>query len=250
MNAVSKALWTRRLAYRRRRVHYWRVKGNIPKVRHWLDLVKEAKRHLDPPRPSSGIDVYSGDGKVDWAKVKTAHRFAYLKSSEGGDYKDSTWTKKRVKEIRAAGVQFGPYHYLRPKAGRSGAVEARFFIKTAYAAGWGRPGDLLPALDFEENGGLSPAATIRYLKQAVDEVTRLTGHKPMIYTGSYFWDDNGGGSDNWGCPLWLAAYQTTPPRLPKAWKKWTIWQHTATGRVAGVEAPNVDQNIARSLPHL
>lgn len=250
MNRATKALWKRKLAYRRKRVHYWRVKGNIPKVNRWLVLVREANAKLTKPaKPAQGIDVSVHNGSVDWRKVKAAgFTFAFCKTSEGEDYRDSTWTRERVTEMRRAGVQFGPYHYLRPRAGRSGGTEARWFVKNAYAAGWGKPGDLRAVLDFEETA-LPPRETIVYLKQAVDEVVRLTGRKPIIYTGSYFWNDHGG-KTSWGCPLWLAAYDVTAPKLPNAWRQWTIWQHTATGSVRGVSSANVDQNIARSLPHL
>jgi lysozyme len=252
MNRATKALWKRRLSYRRKRVSHWRAKGNIPKVNHWLGLVREAVRKLEPPKPAKpahGIDVSVHNGSVDWPKVKAAgFTFAYAKCSEGEDYRDPSWTKQRVTDLRAAKIQFGPYHYLRPRAGRSGGTEARWFVKNAYAAGWGKTGDLRPVLDFEETS-LPPAQTIAYLKQAVDEVVRLTGRKPIIYTGSYFWNDHGG-KTSWGCPLWLAAYDVTAPKLPNAWRECTIWQYTATGPVKGVSSANVDQNIARSLPHL
>ena len=145
MNRATKALWKRRLSYRRKRVSHWRAKGNIPKVNHWLGLVREAVRKLEPPKPAKpahGIDVSVHNGSVDWPKVKAAgFTFAYAKCSEGEDYRDPSWTKQRVTDLRAAKIQFGPYHYLRPRAGRSGGTEARWFVKNAYAAGWGKTGD-------------------------------------------------------------------------------------------------------------
>jgi GH25 family lysozyme M1 (1,4-beta-N-acetylmuramidase) len=248
---VSRALWKRKLAYRRKRVHYWRVKGNIVKVNRWLELVREAQRALAPPKPKHGIDVSAHNGSVDWVKVRGAGiEFVFVKCSEGEDFVDGSWTGERVKGLRKAGLMFGPYHYLRPRAGRSGAVEARHFVHTAHAAGWGKPGDLRAVLDFEETE-LSPAQSIRYLKQAVDEVKRLTGKAPIIYTGGPFWNEHGGGRDNWGCSLWLAAYVTDPKSyVPPAWKRWSIWQFTDKGRVAGVVTANVDQNVAHNLPKL
>lgn len=251
---VTKALWKRRRSYRLKRVSYWRTKGNIPKVQKWLRLVSQANWHLagrPRPKPVRGIDVSGHNGDVDWTKVRAAGvKFTYCKTSEGEDWVDSSWTKARVDSLRRSGVEFGPYHYLRPRAGRSGAVEARFFIKTATAAGW-RKGDLLPVLDFEESA-LPPTETIKYLKQAVDEVKRLTGKAPIIYTGGPFWAANGGDRSNLGCEhVWLAAYVTDPaPYVPAAWKQWTIWQYTDKGKVDGVQSANCDQNSARSLPRL
>jgi nucleoid-associated protein YgaU len=36
-------------------------------------------------------------------------------------------------------------------------------------------------------------------------------------------------------PLWIAHYTEKPrPRLPKGWKRWTLWQYTDQGRVSGI----------------
>lgn len=44
-------------------------------------------------------------------------------------------------------------------------------------------------------------------------------------------------------PLWLAAYQNHPPtQLPGGWEHMSMWQHSETGEVDGINAP-VDLNI-------
>ena len=257
MNAATKALWTRRLTFRRKRVSYWRAKGNIPKVNHWLALVKQANAKLAPPKKLpllKGVDISSYNGSVDFEKLHAAgYGFVIAKSSEGGDWKDSTFTKGRVNAIRAAGMRVGAYHFLRPKPGRSGKVEAQFFIKTAYATGYGKPGDLRPVIDFEATQ-LGRPQTLRYLVECITEVKRLTGKPPIIYTGGPFWNENTGDCrDNFGCQLWLAAYVKDPQQyLPAAWATtgWAIWQHTDQGTVPGVPSAGVDQNIAKRLPLL
>lgn len=264
MNRATKALWKRRLSYRRKRVARWRARGNIGRVNHWLALVRQAKRKLGlepaakpPPKPREnlkGIDVSAHNGNIDWVRVKQARQeFGICKVSEGQDWSDPSFSRRRVDEMRKAGVAVGVYHFLRPKKGRSGAVEMRYFIAQAHAAGWGRPGDLRPVIDFEATA-LSPAKTLIYLTQAINELKRLTGKAPIIYTGGPFWNENTDSCrDNYGCALWLAAYVKDPQQhLPAAWSKsnWTIWQHTDTGKIDGVASPNVDQNVARFLPLL
>lgn len=151
MNRASKALWTRRLRYRRKRVAYWRARGRIPKVNYWLNRVRQAKRklgiparHDPPPKPREnlkGIDVSSHNASVDWVRVRRAGRtFGICKVSEGQDWADPTWSRQRVDEMRKAKVAVGVYHYLKPKKGRSGAVEMSYFMAQAKAAGWGRRG--------------------------------------------------------------------------------------------------------------
>lgn len=270
MNRINRALWNRRLTYRKARLKVAIKDKDQQRVKKWRLLIQQAQYKLGikkpvvkqpvkvtPPKakvPTKGIDVYEGDGSIEWAKVKKAgYEYVFCKTSEGGDWSDPSWTTARVDAIRAADVKLGVYHFLRPKAGRSGAEEGRFFIKQAKSAGWGKVGDIRPVIDFE-NTALSPAKTAKYVAQAIAEIKRLTGKTPIIYTGGPFWDENTNSlADNYGCPLWLAAYVKNPEQyLPAAWKKagWTIWQHTDQGSVPGVTASNVDQNIAKDVPTL
>jgi GH25 family lysozyme M1 (1,4-beta-N-acetylmuramidase) len=189
-----------------------------------------------------GIDVSSHQGSVDFAKVKQAgHGFAICKASEGQDFRDPSWTAARVTAIRKAGLKVGVYHYLRPRPGRTGAVEARFAVKTARDAGWGRGGDIRLAMDVEETD-LGAAATRRYVREFADEYRDLTGHWPVLYTFPHFAQTVGFG--DWladRCPLWIAHFDTGRPTVPKPWGRYAIWQHSSTGRVAGVRG-NVDLN--------
>lgn len=58
----------------------------------------------------------------------------------------------------------------------------------------------------------------------------------------------GNPGDSLGCRLWLAAYVKKPdPFVPRAWadKGWTMWQHSETGRVPGVDARACDLNVLK-----
>ena len=69
-----------------------------------------------------------------------------------------------------------------------------------------------------------------------------TGKKPILYTGSYFWDGNKLGSKHAGYPLWTAHYTSAAcPLVPDPWTQWTFWQYTSSASVAGVTG-NVDAN--------
>jgi lysozyme len=256
MNKVNRALWRRRLSYRLKRASYWRSRGNMPKVNHWIALSRQAKEKLGMVTlaPARGIDVSSYNGSVNWKAAKAGGiKFAFCKVSEGADWADPTWTTERVKAMRAAGVKVGVYHFLRPRLGRTGADEMAFFMKRARAAGWGKPGDLRPVIDFEDTT-TATSMTIEYLASAVRYLKKETGKAPIIYTGGPFWDKATGRlSYNFECPLWLAAYVKNPDAyLPAAWKKdgYSIWQNTDKGAVPGVPGDNVDQNIAKRLPLL
>ena len=247
-----KKVWQWRLSYRRKRLAYWRSKGNIPNVNKWIKLVHEAEAHLRPLQPVNvlGVDVSSYQGDVNWSAVKKAgYKFAICKTTEDTSWVDPTWSKARVHSMRLAGIKVGVYHFLRPKPGRSGVEEARFFMQHAKAAGWGAAGDLRPVIDFEATT-LNPAQTLRYLSECVQEIKKLNqGRAPIIYTGGPFWTENTGGSrNNMGCDLWLAAYVQNPQQyLPAAWPKgWAMWQYTSTGRVPGITG-DCDLSHARKL---
>jgi lysozyme len=196
----------------------------------------------------AGIDVSQHQLRVDWPDVKRAgYDFAICKCSEGQDFRDSAWNEARARSARSAGLVLGVYHFLRPKPGRNGAVEAEWAWKTARSAGWGEPGDLKMTVDIEQTE-LGPASTFGYLKRFVEEWERLAGHKPIVYTYPSFWVSKmGDRRDNLGCPLWIAHYGVTAPTIPFAWNEWTIWQHTSSGKVPGVSG-NCDVNKAKSLP--
>jgi lysozyme len=256
MKLPYRALWRRRLAYRRRRLHRALSKGQVREARRWGRLVEEAKERLGlvAARRVRGIDVSNHNGSVDFDDVKKAgFDFVFCKCSEGGDWKDPTWTRARVQAIRDAELRLGVYHYLRPRLGRTGADEIRFAVGVAKAAGWGKRGDLAFVIDFEETA-LRSSLTLEYLQSAIREAKRLTGRSPIIYTGGPFWNQTLHNlPDNFGCPLWLAAYVKDPDQyLPAAWKRdgWALWQYTDKGAVDGVPTPNVDQNVAKRLPIL
>ncbi len=193
-----------------------------------------------------GIDVSSHQPVVDWEKVARAgYRFAIVKLSEGQDFADPKG-KAHLAGARRAGLLVGVYHYLRPRPGRSGAVEADWAVKVAKAAGWGRPGDIRLVVDVEETALSSPAQTRAYLSEFVERAVLLTGHRPLIYTFPSF-AQRLALPGTLGCPLWLAHFGVATPSVPKPWRRYTIWQHSSTGRVPGISG-NVDLNVADRLP--
>ena len=93
-----------------------------------------------------------------------------------------------------------------------------------------------PVLDFEENGGLAPGNVAQWARNWLQEVERLTGRTPIIYTGYYFWRDSVGGPTDFGrYPLWVASWTNAaaPALIPSSWSTWTFWQWTSTGSSAG-----------------
>lgn len=191
----------------------------------------------------TGIDTSDYQGAPDFAKVKAAgHAFVITKATEGTDFVAATFARN-WHTINAAGLIRGAYHFARP--GRStGKEQAEAFVKVVERQGYGA-GDLPLVLDLEDDGGLSDQKLTAWVGDFVTRVEQMTGRKPIIYTGAYFYR-----GPNYGCALWLPSYYPdlrapwngVTPKLPPAWSKYTIWQHTSNGRVPGIVG-RVDLNV-------
>lgn len=184
-----------------------------------------------------GIDVSNHQGSIEWAKVAPHVAFVFIKSSEGITFRDPFWTADRVRELRRLGVPFGPYHFAGNESADGGA-EAERFVNIALSTGWGKVGDLPGVLDIEKGHGGRPG--VRFTRRFVKRYKQLTGHRPIIYTGSFWRDVLGNPMVLMRCKLFLAAYTSTwHGFVPRAFKKPWIWQYTDSARVAGI-AGNVD----------
>jgi len=210
----------------------------------------------------TGIDVASHQhprgAAIDWVQVAGAgHRFAYVKATEGTTY-TNPWFVSDYAAVGAVGLYRGAYHYARPALPLSTAeAQARYFVSVAGSATG--PMDLPLELDLEETGGLGQADLAEWARRFLAEVTRLTGKRPLVYTGRWFWQGYiGGYGDDIGqnYRLWTADYRcqrfdgtlwcdpttdTYNPPIYGGWGQWTFWQNYSVGAVPGIVG-NVDMN--------
>lgn len=191
-----------------------------------------------------GIDVSRYQGKIDWEAVAAINSdgirisFVFIKATEGMQLVDP-YFKRNWKATREHGMLRGAYHYFKPHV--NGRVQARLFLKTVDF----QPGDLLPVVDVEEIGRLSPAELRRRLAQFIEVVEESTGVKPIIYTGLSFYEDYLQGHFETH-PFWIAHYYHARPRL-KAGLEWHFWQHSDKGTIQGIDHV-VDFNVFQGEP--
>ncbi|MGC6588010.1 GH25 family lysozyme [Paenibacillus sp. Dod16] len=186
-----------------------------------------------------GIDVSHWQGKINWQQVKADGReFAFIKATQGTARVDPRFYEN-AKGARGAGLLVGAYHFMDAITVQAAKQQATHFAETMKKAG--DVFELPPVMDYENNPGNLNKATINVIALAfLNEVERLTGCRPMIYTGNAFavnFDTSLG-----SYPLWIARYSNT--RVPDdraAWKRWTIWQFSDSGKVPGISG-NVDLN--------
>ena len=180
-----------------------------------------------------GIDVSKWQETINWTSVKNAGiGFAFIRLSDGANYKDAKFATNWA-GAKAAGIIRGAYQFFRPS--QNVTTQADMMIA---AIGTYQPGDLPPVIDVEDAAGLAPSTVANRVRQWVDRVQAALGVQPIVYTGKYFWRDEVGSPSSFAPnALWIAQYTSLCPDLPAPWSKWTFWQYTDKGSVAGVPGP-------------
>jgi GH25 family lysozyme M1 (1,4-beta-N-acetylmuramidase) len=195
---------------------------------------------------TEGIDVSHWQGTINWNLVAASgKRFVFMKASEGTSLVDETYAGNRA-QAKALGLHVGAYHFARPGRNAGDAVaEADYFLAMSQLVA----GDLLPVLDLEVTGGLTPVELQEWVKAYLGRVYERTGARGVIYTSPTFWRNNMADT-NWFAingyrTLWVAHWISGPaPTVPGGnWGGigWTFWQYTSSGSVPGITG-RVDLN--------
>ncbi len=193
-------------------------------------------RHKHPKGPAWGIDTSSNNGSIDWAKVRHAGAsFACVKATEGQDYIDHGFGRKKMRAVTEAKLVPCAYHFLRPRLDRKGSREASTFTKVIGHAGYGK-GWLPPVVDIEVNDqSLSPSQMCRYVGSFLRLVRKNLGAKAIVYSFPSFVSSYLSGCSWLGkYRLWIAELGVSKPTIPAPWSKHLLWQYTWTANVAGV----------------
>ncbi|WP_405874280.1 lysozyme [Streptomyces sp. NBC_00005] len=196
--------------------------------------------------PPKGHDVSSHQKNVNWSKAKAkGAKFVYVKATESTNYRNP-YFGQQYNGARSAGIIRGAYHFALPNK-TSGTTQAAYFVRNGgrwSADGWTLP----PALDIEYNPydskhkcyGLSKSGMVNWIKSFSNEVKRLTGRRPVIYTTAHWWNTCTGSSRALASnhALWIARHNSADAgSLPAGWSFWTFWQYDNSGGLPG------DQNL-------
>jgi hypothetical protein len=118
----------------------------------------------------------------------------------------------------------GAYQFFEP--GESEVTQANMMVAKVGKLG---NGDLPAMIDVEVTGGQPGWAIAAKVRHWLQIVEAGTGKRPIIYTGSYFWEGNVGDTSFGSYPIWIAAYGPACPSLPKGWSNWLMWQYSDGG---------------------
>lgn len=185
-----------------------------------------------------GIDVSNHQGDINWPVLsRTDIAFAYIKATEGGDFRDRRF-RANWDGAREAGLPRGAYHFFTQC--RSGAEQVRNFIGLVPR----EPSALPPVLDVEHMGpcrsGQQVANVVKEITTALNVLEAHYGRRPLLYVTSEF--DAAYLQGHFAGETFWARSLVLPPRFRS--KQWLIWQYHNSGRRAGVNGP-VDLNVFR-----
>ena len=181
-------------------------------------------------RQYSGIDVSRYQGEIDFAQVRQAGvEIVYIRAGEGADYEDP-YFRENAKKAREAGLHYGFYLFVTAKTEAEARQQAQFFYELICT----EEADCRPAMDFERLRGMSRAQVNEVGQAFLEEMERLQGARPIIYTDAYaashVWTTEMG---YYG--LWVANYGVEDPDVPQGpWDAWVGFQYSNSGRIAGI----------------
>jgi len=197
-----------------------------------------------PAATVEGIDVFDGQGPIDWvATAGDGVAFAMIKATQGTYDVQSTFPYNWA-QSRAAGLRRGAYHFFDPT--EDGVAQAQAFLS---AVGPLAAGDLPAMLDVEcpdgdadcvlpgKSGQAAPGDIRSGILGFLVTVEQATGYRPLLYTFASYFAENG--IDTTGLdayPLFI-AYPTsgTCYEVPSPWSDAVMWQYSWTGSVGGID---------------
>lgn len=176
----------------------------------------------------AGIDLSNNNPVANFAAIRAAgYEFCIHKASEGVGFRDR-YLEPRWREMKAAGVARGCYHFARPSQ-TSARAEADYFL--GIVTPLLEPGDSV-WLDQEDerfHGNASP-----WSLEWLERVEQALGFTPGIYTyPSYIPERQLNDFKLARYPLWWASYANPMRPTPLPWSKTAVWQYTSDGTVPG-----------------
>ena len=174
-----------------------------------------------------GIDLSHYQGEVFWETIGDNSKMAYvyLKATEGGDRVDHMY-QLNIDLAHRYGLKVGSYHFFRPKTPLNKQLE------NFKAQCKPRDQDLIPMIDVETKGGLGNKEFAYSLTKFLDMVEDAYKQKPLIYTGTNFYNRYMVGLvDHY--PIMIAQYNQNEPILSDD-RDITMWQYTGKGRINGI----------------
>ncbi|TGK07409.1 lysozyme [Leptospira semungkisensis] len=187
--------------------------------------------------PIRGIDVSNHQGKIDWDLLpKKDISFVYIKSTEGGDFKDKSFLVN-WNAARKEGFKVGAYHFF--TLCKTGSEQAENFIQTVPKLADSLP----PVVDLEFVGNCKDRPKIENVQNEIsiflERVDAYYNAKTILYLTNEFIEEYL--EDNFfHHPVWIRNIFIHPNTFSSI--EWIIWQYKSRARIKGINGP-VDLNV-------
>jgi GH25 family lysozyme M1 (1,4-beta-N-acetylmuramidase) len=186
------------------------------------------------------ISAYQPNSGINWSSAAAnGAKFVYMKATEGTTYTSSQFGAQWA-SAGSAGLKRGAYVFAKP-ANATGVATANYFY--AHGGTWANDGKTLPPLLDIEYGttqgtcyGLSQSAMVSWISSFVNQMRKLTGRWPAIYTTTDWWSTCTGNNSGFANDPFMVAHYTsaaTPGTLGASWSSWTMWQWADAGTFPG-----------------
>lgn len=203
----------------------------------------------------NGIDVYTGQGIIDWRCVALTQGFAMIKASQGrGETKatehlriftDSKFVRN-ITEASKTRMKLGVWHWMTARSVAEASYEADYFIETI--SPYRDKITLWAAADVESDrylGDLGKSELTEITRAFLERIQRA-GYRSMLYTNPNFLKYRFTKNAFNDTDIWLAHYGVKKPMQVPHLK---IWQHSA-GRVPGIGTDvDLDTGYFDSTPY-
>ncbi len=190
--------------------------------------------------PKQGIDVSHHQNIIKWKDVPRDYiNFAYIKASEGGDFKDPKFSYNWA-EAKKAGFEIGAYHFF--TLCKLGVAQANNFIDIVPI----EDKSLSPVVDLEFVGNCSTRPLVKdFEKELSDYIIAIEAHynqNIILYTTVEFFNSYIKGTAFENHPIWIRSVWQRPNL--KVFPNWVMWQYADNAKVNGIDTL-VDLNIMR-----
>ena len=184
-----------------------------------------------------GVDISNWQPNINYRALKDAGvEIVIMKASESNYYRDKC-LDQHYNGCKAQGMKVGFYHFFR--CDKNATEQARFFVNCIQ----GKAYDVKLVLDIESNEGKNKATVTAMAREFLQEVQRLTGTEPMIYTYTGF--ANSYLDSSLACyPVWIAHYSPLNPNPCSLCDSngWDGFQFASDGLIANSGYTNLDIN--------
>ena len=222
--------------------------GNGWPVYNWFDQFNRG--YCSGVGAYKGVDVSEWQGKINWAKVKTAGvDFAILRCGYASTYPDKQW-HNNVQGCLSSGMPFGVYLYSRATSPEEASKEADFVISQLKSEGL-MGADLALPVYFDMEDSKMVGKNYAAIAQAFFDKLTAAGYPVGTYANLSWWNTRLTSPVFNKYSKWVAAYNASIGLTYAPMSNFSegngVWQFSDYGSIPGISG-RVDLNYTYMAP--